>query len=333
MTYSLQHISRRKAHAGFNLIELMIAMVLGLMLVGVVISVFLSGNRNYQQNEGLARIQENGRYAIKSIAEDLSMVAFWGQIPDATQISPNAPFGDNTADPNVKFPCGNNFTMTLDDPVIVNDTPTAAVANTSYSCIVAADFHVGSDVLALKRAESVAMTQSEIESPEPLKPYVLVQNNTLGFLFHTNIYSNTYEYWRYTPYIYYIRNYSVTAGDGIPTLVRKTLANNMNTMTDEPVAEGVERFHVEFGIDANEDGSVDRYSSDPTATEYPLIINARIFVLTRSMTRDIDYTDDKTYQMGSTNIAAFNDNFRRHVYSSTVALRNVANAAAYARAN
>lgn len=65
-------ISRKR---GFSLVELMIAMVLGLFLIGGVVSVFLSNRQVYRQNENLARMQENARYAFEVVARDVREAA------------------------------------------------------------------------------------------------------------------------------------------------------------------------------------------------------------------------------------------------------------------
>jgi type IV pilus assembly protein PilW len=56
---------------GFSLVELMIAMVLGLFLIGGVVSVFLANRQVYRQNESLARMQENARYTFEVVARDV----------------------------------------------------------------------------------------------------------------------------------------------------------------------------------------------------------------------------------------------------------------------
>lgn len=60
---------------GFSLVELMIAMVLGLFLIGGVISVFLANRQVYRQNENLGRMQENARYAFEVVARDVREAA------------------------------------------------------------------------------------------------------------------------------------------------------------------------------------------------------------------------------------------------------------------
>ena len=56
---------------GFGLIELMIAMVLGLIVLGAAIAVFQSNQRSYSANEGQNRVQENARAAYEMVARDL----------------------------------------------------------------------------------------------------------------------------------------------------------------------------------------------------------------------------------------------------------------------
>jgi type IV pilus assembly protein PilW len=64
----------RKAE-GFSLIELMIAMVLGILLSIGLVTVFAATNKTNRVDEALSRIQENGRYAITRLNSDLREVA------------------------------------------------------------------------------------------------------------------------------------------------------------------------------------------------------------------------------------------------------------------
>lgn len=63
-----QPVSRQK---GFSLVELMIALVLGLFLVGGILYVFISNSQTFRTNEALSRMQENGRFAIDFISRDI----------------------------------------------------------------------------------------------------------------------------------------------------------------------------------------------------------------------------------------------------------------------
>lgn len=62
--------TRRKAR-GLTLIELMIALVLGLVLIGGVISVVIANGQAYRTNEGLSQVQESTRTAFELLARDI----------------------------------------------------------------------------------------------------------------------------------------------------------------------------------------------------------------------------------------------------------------------
>ncbi|MGE3106280.1 MAG: Tfp pilus assembly protein PilW [Lysobacterales bacterium] len=69
-------VRRCRAHTrarstGFNLIELMIAMVLGLLVVGGAVSIFVTNQQTYRATESLGRIQENTRTAFEIMAREL----------------------------------------------------------------------------------------------------------------------------------------------------------------------------------------------------------------------------------------------------------------------
>lgn len=64
-------MSRRMRSAGFGLIELMIAMVLGLIVIGAAFAVFMSNQNTFRANEGLNRIQESARVAFELISRDI----------------------------------------------------------------------------------------------------------------------------------------------------------------------------------------------------------------------------------------------------------------------
>jgi type IV pilus assembly protein PilW len=64
-------MSRLHTSRGFTLVELMIALVLGLVVVGGVISVLIANKNSYRTNEGLSQIQESARTAFELLARDV----------------------------------------------------------------------------------------------------------------------------------------------------------------------------------------------------------------------------------------------------------------------
>ena len=62
---------RRHAQAGVSLVELMIAITLGLVAVGAAMSIFLANRKSFALVEGLARVQENARFAVDMLSRDI----------------------------------------------------------------------------------------------------------------------------------------------------------------------------------------------------------------------------------------------------------------------
>lgn len=67
-----------KKQKGLSLIELMIAITLGLILITGVLQVFISSKTVYTTQQALSRIQETGRLAIDFLARDIRMAGYMG---------------------------------------------------------------------------------------------------------------------------------------------------------------------------------------------------------------------------------------------------------------
>jgi type IV pilus assembly protein PilW len=61
----------RSAAQGLTLVELMIAMMLGLLVAVSASAIFISNRQTYRATEGLGRVQENGRMAFELISRDI----------------------------------------------------------------------------------------------------------------------------------------------------------------------------------------------------------------------------------------------------------------------
>ena len=58
---------------GFSLIELMVAMVIGVIILLGLISLFNSSSALSRSQSGLSVLQENGRYAISRLKRDIEV--------------------------------------------------------------------------------------------------------------------------------------------------------------------------------------------------------------------------------------------------------------------
>jgi type IV pilus assembly protein PilW len=63
---------------GLTLVELMVAMVLGLVVIGGAVSLTLANRQSYRTNEGLSQLQESARSAFELISRDLRQAGVTG---------------------------------------------------------------------------------------------------------------------------------------------------------------------------------------------------------------------------------------------------------------
>ncbi len=63
---------------GFSLVELMIAGILGLLLIGGVVQLFLGSKQNFTMQGELAKIQEDGRLALSFLKREIEMAGSTG---------------------------------------------------------------------------------------------------------------------------------------------------------------------------------------------------------------------------------------------------------------
>lgn len=162
---------------------------------------------------------------------------------------------------------------------------------------------------------------------------------------------------RFVSNIYYIRDYAETVGDGIPTLMMSSFSGT-SQQAAVPLIKGIEGFVVDLGIDdiskagvavtladlssaitwtnplekntpSNRgDGIPDRFVRCTTATpctaaDLVNVVLIKVYVLARNLEPTPGHIDSKAYSLGSYPIAAANDHYQRHVFSTTVRVQNV----------
>lgn len=344
---------------GMSLVEMMIAMTISLIVIGAVSGVYLSTSRNYTQDEMLSRMQENARYAMHVLAEDLSMTGYWGPLITDDNINAvartcsNSDATDPTKPQCHDFYAGSSLTIAADangnvcapgtintatnwavditSPIeVASEVASGSDANADFGCIDASEFEQNSDILVVKRVQGNGLDSTRDASAD-VGDIFLRTNGSDSMLFNyaTDLTASegpSASDWRYIPKVYYIRNYFLEVSDGIPTLVRKTLNGNVMETEDGGVAQGIEFFHIMFGVDNDDDGdtTADYYTSNPAVDNLDSITTARIYVLARSVAPDPNYDNDKTYNLGDIS-RTFNDNFYRRVFTTTITLRNPRN--------
>ncbi|MBB1126505.1 PilW family protein [Thiospirillum jenense] len=73
-----KHCLTLKLQRGMTLVELLVAMTIGIFLTGGVIALFLGTKQSYNMNEQLARVQESGRFALDVLTREIRQTGYIG---------------------------------------------------------------------------------------------------------------------------------------------------------------------------------------------------------------------------------------------------------------
>ncbi len=66
--------------SGLSLVEILVALVISLFLLGGIIQVYIGNKANYNFSDASSRLQENGRFALDKITTDVRLAGFFGCI-------------------------------------------------------------------------------------------------------------------------------------------------------------------------------------------------------------------------------------------------------------
>ncbi len=310
---------------GLSLVELMVAITIGLIVSGAVATIFIQSKASYSQNDEMNFLQDNGRYVLNVLAHDLEHAGFFGGTI-AGVVYETDPQVDDYLIGGGNFECGPatmmvngvaSWTYDVRTPLNYHFAPTETTVGTNYPCV--AGYQVGSDFLTLKRVRGNPITSTA--SLEPHKVYLYLRNDQEEGVFHTNavaLPANT-SAWEYFVHLYYIKD---------NTLKKMYLgwddANNRFAMYETDLAEGIEKFHIVFGVSRAGFTTVDYYTSNPTAAQLAAAVTARVYVLARGSKEMQGYTNDKSYRLGdiTINYNTESDKYYRRVFSTSVVLRN-----------
>jgi type IV pilus assembly protein PilW len=385
-----------RSSAGMSLIELMIAIALGLLILAGLTVVFVNTSTARRELELTGQQVENGRYAIDLLADDLRMAGYFGELnPGPANEAANST-SDTDWLPVVVAPAPG----ALPDPCAIpadlkdlrpslyfhvqgyaNGTGLAAecankIAAAGTSVKANADATTNPDVVVVRRTR--ACTEGDAGCPAvnsnkaylqvtlctselPAAPYILALGSVVPTLRYKGATTGTcsptiVSRREYMTHVYFVSPDN-GAGVNVPTLKRLEMdvVGGSLSMRVVSLVEGIEQLNVEYGIDymdsaglPNVDGIPDAYTSDPTnfadATGCPTCvfndvnnwqnaISARFYVLARNLEHSPGLSTEaknKSYTLGrkadgsALVLGPFNDNFRRHVYSSLVRISNPA---------
>ncbi|QXI29370.1 PilW family protein [Pseudomonas vanderleydeniana] len=90
-----------RSSQGFGLIELMIALVLGLVIVAGISQIFVSAKNTYASQSAAAGMQEDARFILSKMLQEIRMVGMFGCLTTSAIVDGSSPanFATNAATP------------------------------------------------------------------------------------------------------------------------------------------------------------------------------------------------------------------------------------------
>lgn len=348
---------KNKQH-GITLIEMMIAITVGLILTAGLVQIFVGSKQAYKLQDSLGLLQENGRFALGTISRSVHMADHWGGIA-ADDVKAGGVAG------NINGIGGCNGAWITDIGTGIRGYEGAAniggVAGFPAGCIAAADYVPNSDILVVRYASpetvpaandattifvrsAVGNSGTLMQGTGAIPASLPNQDGTYNFVYKTDI--------------FYLRPCSSkTAGvcnDTIPTLVRLTLRGDTAgapELVEEELAENIEQLQFVYGrdmrsnkdtngdgtIDGNDsntgsDGDVDRYDDASVGAVNGLstqdwwgkVVNVRVSLIARSKEKDANHNDNTVYDLVgyNYNVPAADKQYLRKQYTRLIQIRN-----------
>jgi type IV pilus assembly protein PilW len=274
-----------KQSRGFSLVELMVAMTVGLLLLTGLSLIFVNSSQANRELRNSAQQIENGRYASDILTQDLHLAGFYGRLytlPDPV----GAPFD----------PCNIAAANAADKTVLNNAlawpvqgfraADLATRANISATTcddkglLTNANLQPGSDVLVIRRAGTTNLNPPAVPPSlvPPAATATLAEDlyiQSTGVLSRVDVgtgavmtlglndkVGNPAPLHKYVVHVYFVAPCSIGRGaldvcdgsageDTIPTLKRLELVSEggARKMKIVPLVEGIEYFKVEYGVD------------------------------------------------------------------------------------
>ena len=324
---------------GLTLVEIMVAMTIGLVLLGGVITILVSSQQTYRVNEALARIQENARFAFQILSRDIRMAGYMGCVGEGTvpvnTLNNSAAYLWNFGQPIQGFEAaGSGWTPALPteitsplgghDILIIRgvDGPGTRVLShpggtppgsadlklTAGSGLQIGDIVLVTDCLAaavfqVTNTNTSAGQDNVVHNTGEDTPGNATKN--LGQSFEGG------EIIRISTRSYYVR----TNPNGTPALYWR----RGNEVAEELV-EGVEDMQIDYGVDTDGDRATDVYQTADLVVDWESVVSVRINLLMQS-TEDNIASQPQTYTFNDTTTTPADRRLRK-TYSTVVALRN-----------
>jgi len=351
----------RSLQYGLSLIELMTALVLGLILTGGAIQIFISSKATYKTESALSRIQETGRFIVDYMSREIRMAGYTG-CSSRGNITPNI-IANNP--PPIAL---NNDNALLGYDTTAVDTWSPAIPASILTGLqgINGDGVVDGDVINIMRADEcgasvvgnwdVTNANVQVAFPntcgfEQHRPVIIsdcvntdifqiVNNPNVSGNKQTLTHSNSGNTGNFLAQNYGPDSqvsvprsnsfYIAPGASGEPALYMASWHTNDDDDTVDlddfdimELADGVEDLQILYGEDTGGgDLYADSYVAASAVTDWTAVRSVRFILLLRSEDRVTAEPRAITFNGAVVNSGAGADRRLRMVYTSTVSVRN-----------
>jgi type IV pilus assembly protein PilW len=333
-------LGQRQSQKGMTLVELMIALVLGMVVTGAVIEIFISSKKMYRIQDARARLQENGRFAIQHLVSNIrnsgyrgcarrnsivntlndSNTHLWDFTSGMQGFDASGAVWSPTLDASIVSPVQGTDVLTVRsmlDPVIAVTAHPGGTPPGSANIQVNAPNNLQQfDVLMVTDCEDTAIFQ--VTSAAPGTSGSLVHNTGVGTdpgnatqALDSNFTGG--EIIRLRTSSFYVAD---PDNDGESSLYQRIFEE-----TPTELVEGVENMQISYGIDTDNDEAADQYVNAGAGINWNRVVSARINLLLRTLDKNI-VTEAQTYSFNGAAPVQASDTRIRAAFSRTISLRN-----------
>lgn len=331
----MKHPMNNSQQTGLSLVEILVAMVISLFLLGGVVQVFSGNKSTYSFSEALSRNQENGRFAMDTITRDLRMSGFRGCAVDnfvnnlvVTGVETQYDFFNQPAvDGTENLGLNGSDTITMRGPsqgqaniVTPHNSPTSNPVNTNATDFLQAGDIVllanckGADIFQVSDIDSTSGTQSILHDIDTDTPGNINLGSCSGGTAHclSQTYGGDSSLLKMETVTYSI----ATGASGEPALFRTVFTN-----TPEELVDGVQELQILYGVNTDTtDTTPNQYVTSDNVADWNQVTAVRIMLLLRSPS-NVSMDAPQQYDYNGATVTA-TDRRLRQVFSTTIALRN-----------
>ena len=331
----------------FSLVEFMISITIGSILTLGLIGIYNSSKKNYLVQEGLARLQENGRYTTYYLNKQIRMAGYQGCINSNNLVLNNI----------VKNPSSQT---TFDNPLVGYDASSGSWSPSLPAHLTAANIKPGTDVIEIRYAtdlgirllhampnehsalvlddpdgdgnqregiaqdDIIMITDCEIgdiaaaggnENANSIS--IAASNNTTTAL--SKAYDTDAKVLRYNYLAIYVKDSGRTNSNGETIF---SLAAQDSSGNEFILADGVEDLQLTYGVDTNNDGTADSFLTAidiNNNNQWNDVLNVRVEQLLNSI--ENVSSEGQNYQFNGATQNADDRLLRRH-WHSVISIRN-----------